>query len=138
MTDAGYRTIDHTADVAVELWAPSEEALLVEAARAAIGIITEDAAFEGGDERSVEIESADEEDRLVRWINEVLWLSTRDGFLLADADITLHEGGLRARVRGASEARGLVVTEIKAATYHDLHLAKESSGRYVARVVFDV
>lgn len=138
MQSAGHRFIDHTADVALEAWAPGEEALLVQTARALIEVVTEGARIEADEQRDVEIESTDAEDRLVRWLNEVLWLAIGKGFLAVDAEITLHAGGLRARVSGRGDAADLVKTEVKSATYHDLRLAREPSGRYVARVVIDV
>ena len=138
MQATGHRFIDHTADIALEAWAPSEETLLVQAARALVEVITEGGHIDAIESCDVEVESADDEDRLVRWLNEVLWLAMGKGFLLVDATITLRPGGLSARVSGQGDANDLVKTEVKSATYHDLHLAQEQSGRYLARVVLDV
>ncbi len=138
MNIRGHRFVDHTADVAIEVWAASEEALLVEAARALIAVLTEDACIEQSDQCALDLESTDGEDRLVRWLNEVLWLAIGKGFLLSDADISLHADGLSARIVGQKDGSDRIATEIKSATYHDLRLAREPSGRYVARVVLDV
>lgn len=138
MNTSGHRFLDHTADVAIEAWAPSPEALLLEAARAVMEILTESAPVEPNDERAVRVDSTDEQDRLVGWLNEVLWLAVGQGFLLTSAEIALREDGLDARILGRKDASHLVLTEIKSATYHDLHLAREPSGRYVARVVLDM
>ena len=70
------------------------------AARAVIDVITEGAPPHGTDERTVVVDSMDAEDRIVRWLNEVLWIAIGEGFLLCDAEITLHDDGLRATVRG--------------------------------------
>jgi SHS2 domain-containing protein len=134
----GHRFLEHTADVAIEAWAPSPEALLLEAARAVMEILTESVSVEPNEERAVHVDSSDEQDRLVGWLNEVLWLAIGKGFVLTDAKIVLRRDGLDARVWGRGDASHLVLTEIKSATYHDLHLAQEPSGRYVARVVLDV
>lgn len=138
MNTSGHRYLDHTADVAIEAWAASPEALLLEAARAVMEILTESAPVEPNDERVVRVDSLDEQDRLVGWLNEVLWLAIGQGFLLTDAEIAIREDGLDARIEGRGDASHLVLTEIKSATYHDLHLVREPSGRYVARVVLDV
>ncbi len=134
----GYRTLDHTADVAIEFWAPSEQELLVEGARAVVWLLTEGEQVEGIDERALELESMDAEDRLVRWLNEVLWLAISEGFLVSDASIRLDDGGLGARVRGEAGAGARITSELKSVTYHDLMLGRDPGGGWRARVVIDV
>ena len=136
--ERGHRTVAHTADVAVELRAPSEETLLIEGARAVIGLLTEDAVLPCDATRELRLESIDPEDRLVRWCNEVLWLATSEGFLTADAVVHLHEGGLHATLQGAANCKGLLRTELKSVTYHDVHLLRDDQGWVYARVVIDV
>jgi SHS2 domain-containing protein len=79
----------------------------------------------------------DAEDRLVQWLNEILFAAVVEGFLFSSADIQLGERGLHAIVRGQSEARALLVAELKSVTYHDLCLQHHEYGWY-ARVVVDV
>ena len=134
----GHRQLDHTADLALEIWGPDEPAVLREAARGVVGILTEQARVSSGDAREVELDALDAPDRLVRWINEILYLATVDGFVTADATVTLVEGGgLRATIAGDADGGRLLRTEIKSATYHDLHL-EHRDGRVIARVVMDV
>lgn len=134
----GHRQLEHTADLAIELWAPDEGTLLVEGAQAVVDVLTDGADVTGEATRSVELESVDAEDRLVRWVNEVLWLAVGEGFLVADADVSLTEGGLTAIVRGVRDGGDRIRTELKSATYHDLHLEKGDDGLYRARIVIDV
>jgi SHS2 domain-containing protein len=134
---AGHRQIDHTADLALEIWGPDEVAVLREAARAVVGIVTEQGAVGTGERRDVELEALDGADRLVRWINEILYLATVEEFVTADASVSLHEGGLRATLVGEAKGRHLLRTEIKSATYHDLLLEQREGGIF-ARVVMDV
>jgi len=133
----GHRPLEHTADLAVELWAPDEPALLVEGARALVELLTEGTEVRGTAERTVELSAIDPEDRLVRWLSEVLYLATVEGFLVDDARLELSESGLRGTVRGQPDAAALLRTEIKAVTYHDLRLERGPAG-VRARVVFDV
>jgi SHS2 domain-containing protein len=135
--DGGYRTVDHTADVAIEIWASSEEKLLAEGARAVIALLTESSKVTATQSREVHLESMDAEDRLVRWLNEVLWLALSEGFLAQDAEIRLTGGGLDALLSGQAQGQDLIRTELKSVTYHDLHLVHEN-GQYQARVVIDV
>jgi SHS2 domain-containing protein len=134
----GHRSIEHTADLAVELWAPDEPALLVEGARALVELLTEGAPVEATAERALELSAIDPEDRLVRWLGEVLYLAMVEGFLVHDAVLELQGGGgLRGTVRGQAHAEDRLRTEIKAVTYHDLRLERGPTG-VRARVVFDV
>jgi SHS2 domain-containing protein len=140
MAARGWRSLDHTADLELSAWAESEEALLAEAARALVAVMTgsappaPDAAWT---ERTLSIEALDAEDRLVRWLNEVLYLAVHEGFLVRRAAIALSGTGLTATVAGEPGARARLETELKSVTYHDLRLER-SGGRWRARFVVDV
>lgn len=134
----GHRQIDHTADLALELWGESEEDLLRAGAEGVIGIMTEGGEVEERDRRQVVIEAVDPADRLVQWLNEVVYAAVCEGFLFGSADIELAGAtGLSATMRGEPDAGGRVVAELKSATYHDLALGEED-GVWRARVVIDV
>jgi SHS2 domain-containing protein len=133
----GHRQLDHTADLVLSFWAPTEAELLVEAARSLVEVLTDEAAVAAEQSRRVRIDALDPPDRLVRWLNEVLVLATVEGFLVADADLHLDEHGLDADVRGQAGALALVCTELKSVTYHDLEL-RRAEDRFVGRVVVDV
>lgn len=138
MNESGWRRGEHTADLLLEFWAPTEEALLVTGARAVVDLLVEGARVEATATRPLAIEGAvDREDRLVRWLNEVLALAVLEGFLTADAALTLVEGGLRATLRGEADAAGRIRTELKSVTYHALAVARAEAG-WTARVVIDV
>jgi SHS2 domain-containing protein len=136
-TSAGHRAIDHTADLAFEAWGEDESRMLVEAARAVIEVMTEGAPLQPSTSRPIELGALDDEDRLVRWLNEVIWLATTQGFLVTDATLELHGADLRGEVRGEADAGTRVVTEVKAATYHELAIVR-APHRTIARFVLDV
>lgn len=124
--------------MALELWAPDEPALLIEGARAVVEVMTDGASVKPIAIQRVELDSVDAEDRLVQWLNEIIWLAVGQGFLFADAEIALRPDGLTATLRGQDGARGRLTTELKSATYHDLHLGRSPDGLYRARIVIDV
>jgi SHS2 domain-containing protein len=149
----GHRHLDHTGDVAFELWAPTEEALLREGALAAAEILV------GGElprptsdpragrpslpeHRTLRLDTIDREDRLVQWLNEVIYLAVHEGQLVVDAELELQDqpggGALTARVRLAPLGPGELDTELKSATYHDLRVQRDEDGAWRARVVIDV
>lgn len=138
----GYRQLDHTADLAIEFWAPTEEGLLVVGGLALVELMTDgyeaDPDAETASERNVKIDAVDGADRMVRFLNEVLVAAVTDQFLLASADVKLSgDGGLYAALRGEVVAPETFVTELKSVTYHDLELTHHDYGWY-ARVVIDV
>ena len=141
MTDprpsVGFRQLDHTADLAFEFWAPTEAALLLEGARGLIEVMTDGATLEADHEDEIELDSLDPEDRLVQWLNTVLYAAVVDGFLLCSANLELREGGLAATVRGAADAGSRITCELKSVTYHQLRLDHHPHGWY-AHVVVDV
>lgn len=134
----GHRQVDHTADLALELWGESEVDVLLAGAEAVIAIMTEGGEVEARAERRVVIDAVDPHDRLVQWLNEIVFAAVSDGFLFGSAEIALDGAtGLAATVRGEAAAGERVVAELKSATYHELELG-ERGGAWQARVVIDV
>lgn len=138
MDRAGYRPTEHTADLAFELWGPTEADVLVQGMRAVCDELTDGHRPSDADRRAVTLEALDPADRLVRWLNEILYLATVQGFVPRWAEIVLSDGLLRAVLFGQDDAHHLLHTEIKSATYHDLVLAKQPDGQWRATVVMDV
>ncbi|MCK6546643.1 archease [Myxococcota bacterium] len=132
----GHRQIEHTADLALELWAPSEAELFEEGARALVEIMTEGRDVRGGERRRVSIDALDRDDRLVQWLNEIIYLAISGGFLCASAAVTLRDDGLDAELVGETAADA-VLAELKSATYHGLVVEARDDG-WFARVVVDV
>lgn len=134
---SGAREVEHTADLALELWGPDEAGMLEAGARAVVGLLTDGAPVSAVDTREVELEAIDAEDRLVRWLNEVLYWASVERFLVARCELRVTAHGLVGRAFGRENSAELLKTEIKAATYHDLHVVDEAK-RVAARVVLDV
>jgi SHS2 domain-containing protein len=133
----GYRELDHTADLAIELWAPTQEGLLVVGGLALVDIMTDGYEADAVDTRQLSLDAVDREDRLVRFMNEILVLAVKDRFLLSSAEVELGDTGLRAVLRGEQVDPGVLVTELKGVTYHDLAIDQHDFGWY-GQVVIDV
>jgi SHS2 domain-containing protein len=69
-----HRPLEHTADVGIEVDAPSRETLFAEAAVALADTLTASRAVRPALEREVEVEAADDELLLVDFLSEVLFL----------------------------------------------------------------
>lgn len=141
-----WRTIEHTADLGIEVEAASPERLFEAAAHGLAGVLVgTEAGTIAADVRSVEIwrdlalEAPDREALLVDWLRELLHIQEADGLVLAAAEVVdLGEQKLVARAGFRRPgAAGGVERELKGVTYHDLEVRRSAAGWY-ARVIFDL
>lgn len=142
-----YRFLDHTADVAVELRAPSREALFAEAVAAFTATVTDPEAVVPDPEEPVlrlEVEAEDAEALLVEWLGEMVYRFDVDGLLFREVGVRVEEVGeglrLRSEARGEryDEERHPLKVHVKAVTWHGLEVREEADGSWFGRVVFDI
>lgn len=131
-----WRELPHTADMMLEITAPTWPALLTEAAAALSNHLGEIDPTAPREMREVSLTALDREELLVRWLTmAIVWYET-DGVLVADA--VVHEASatqLTARVSVAPPGR--LTGHVKAATYHDLAVVESDAGWRV-RIVLDL
>jgi SHS2 domain-containing protein len=129
-----YRWVEHTAEVQMEIEAPTEEAVFSDALHA-IGELLAD---EGGGEqvwREVAVNGDERAALLVRWVDELVYLAETDDLVPEDVGrIAMSDCGLVATVRCR---RGSPRHLVKGATYHQLAFER-SGGGFRATVVLDV
>ena len=132
---AGFREIAHTADWALQVWAPDLAELFALAAQG-MAALMEQRLVEGERQvREMTLEGADEESLLVAFLTELLYLRESEGLGFDQFDVDLAEGQLKARAWGAPLAGQ--AKEIKAVTYHNLAIRRSQAGCAVT-IVFDV
>lgn len=139
----GITFLDHTADVGIDVAAPSLEALFHRAALGTLALLRghddDEPAAEAGaptDTRRVALDAQDLEGLLVAWLKEVLFLHEVHGADYVSATFDrVGDRALTARVRTGPAARA--VREIKGVTYHALAVDRTDAG-WTARVIFDV
>jgi SHS2 domain-containing protein len=134
--ESSHRWIEHTAELQLELHARSEAAVFREAVHALRELLEEDEPATGERvERTVEAEATDRGALLAEWLAELVFLAETEGLIPDDArDLVVGEDSVTAVVVGrTSEPRHLV----KAVTYHDLELHRDSDG-WRGNVVLDV
>lgn len=138
-----FEVLDHTADVSIEVRAPTLAALFEEAAIGFVSVITEPGELEEGESRRVEVEAPDRERLMVRWLDELLFLFETESVLPGRVETQLEETsrglGLSAEVRVCNFYKGRhpEKVQIKAVTYHGL-VVEEDDGGWRAVVVFDI
>jgi SHS2 domain-containing protein len=130
----GYRWVEHTAEVELEIEAPTEEAVFSDALHA-LGELIGDGSR--GDPVACDVVVAGREPAvlLVRWLDELVYRAETEDLVPEDVErIELAEPGLRATVRCH---RGHPRHLVKGATYHRLAFERSDRG-LCARVVLDV
>ena len=135
-----YRFLDHTGDEAVEVYGGSMVELFQNAAEAFTEVLTDSRAVQPVEPKTVELVAAGEDELLIAWLNELLYLFEIASFLPGHCDIGEIDGlHLKAVVWGEKydEERHLIRRVIKAVTYHQASVSEEG-GRWEGRVVFDL
>jgi SHS2 domain-containing protein len=130
----GYRWVEHTGEVELEIEAPTEEAGFSDALRALAELLA-DGPRE--DRISCEIAVAGEERALLlaRWLEELVYRAETENLVPEEVErIELFEHGLHAVVRCR---RGTPRHLVKGVTYHRLAF-EPGAGGFRARVVLDV
>jgi len=139
MDAARHEFIEHTAELALRLSAPSPAALAEEACRALGALLREEAGLAGDGtpvHRTLTVESADAEALLVDVLNEVLYLAETERWapVAVTVDAWTPTRGV-FRVTGRRLAG--VPSRIKSATHHGLAFTPAGRG-WQAEVIFDV
>lgn len=134
-----FRWVDHTAELELEIEAPSEEAVFADALTALAELLTSADEREGegepGIRRDVSVEADDRPALLAAWMEELVFLAEIEGFEPVTVErLELGPCSADARVTGRlGRPRPLV----KAVTYHRLSFGAANDG-YRATVVLDV
>lgn len=132
---SGFRDVAHTADWALQVWAPSLDELFVQAAAGLyhlLGIRFQDAPMVT---QQIAFSTVDDESLLVLFLSELLYIGESQGVAFDLIQVHCGQHALQAQLSGspiASQER-----MIKAVTYHNLSIQREGDA-LVATIVFDV
>ncbi|NIM92455.1 MAG: archease [Anaerolineales bacterium] len=136
MTEDGYQELNHTADIAIRVQGEDLGDILRNAASGMLDLMEFPPGEPSGEVLQLEIDALDEEDLLVAWLQEILYVLETRGIGLGRMEIhVLDEWRLKAQLEALGEMKPS--KEIKAVTYHGLEI-KEIDGKLEATVVFDV
>ena len=142
MKKQNYRIIEHTADIGIAVEASDLEGVFVSAAEAMFDIMAErrdaDAPDTSGIKLNVRLTAENQDELLVNWLNELLFLSSARGLIFTGYQIhKLTDHSLDASVLAEDIEHYRQNIEFKAATYHELELV-QGHDSYKAKVIFDV
>lgn len=140
---AGFRTVEHTADIGIEAWGAAVDEVYEAAALGMTSLMADAERIEPRVSRDISVSAGDLEELMFAWLNELLFIIDADGLLLCEFEVTVEDTNLEAVVRGEPidpDKHGLKIG-IKAATYHDLTVERDDTGEqegWTARIIFDV
>ena len=140
-TPLPYEAIDHTADLAYIARGATQAELFQHAAEGLTAFLLDPKLIACRDCDLVEVTGADLEECLVNWLNELIY--REEVLLRVYARFEVEFTGLsslRAVCSGEELDRGrhTLLTDLKAATYHDLRITSDGQGGYEARIVLDI
>ncbi len=139
----GFRSLPHTADKAIEAWAPTLPELFETAAAAMFSGSEDLGDIPAQSEWVIELQADTREDLLRSFLAELLWLWEREEAVpcaFEVREIAENPWRLSARVQGgpAPAERPHTGAPVKAVTYHELRVWQDDRSRWWAHVVFDV
>ena len=132
--------VDHTGDLGVRVFGESLSQLFEQAAHALTFILTEPETLRLKETRKITLEAKTDEELLITWLNELVYLFETKGLLFKTYDVlSVHAHHLEALAQGESyvEGRHPIKTTVKAATYHQLKI-ENRQGVWTAQVIFDL
>ncbi len=135
-----YEIIDHTADLGIRVRAESLEGLFETAGLTLFDLVTDLTKVRTVMRFAFSLKAENLEALFVSWLRELLYLFYGKKMVFGSLEITeLDDFSLSVTCWGekVDPARHAFLTEIKAVTYHDLHVVRAGSG-WTASVIFDI
>jgi SHS2 domain-containing protein len=134
------REIEHTADLGLEVEAPTLAVLFERAGLAMLGLMIDLAAIEPRERVTLAVEAEDREALLRDWLQALLVRFESGAFAPSELAVeavdehAVHGWGAGERI---DPARHCIYTEIKGVSYHELAVRETAAGWW-ARIILDV
>lgn len=137
---ARFVVLDHPADLGIEARGETLPEAFENAASGLMAVILDPENIVARESRQVSLNAADQEQLLVRWLSEILYLYDGEGFVSGEFSVSeLGGNSLKATLRGEMYSPGVHTSrrDVKAVTYHQLLVEGGPSGSRV-RFFLDV
>jgi SHS2 domain-containing protein len=137
--DGGWRLLDHTADIRLEVWGTSLEKLFIYAAKSLSTLLTSPTEPNSQEQIQVALEGGELDELLVNWLREILFFTQTKRIVVTEADIVeLSETSLKARLKVRKKRIGAETSiEVKGVTYHGISIRVNDQG-YTAQIIVDI
>ncbi len=142
--DKAYAERDHPADILLEVWGTDLPDLFQNALFALYDQLADLAAFDTTSKEIITVEGSAPAEALRALLSEAVYRFESTRFVAAQAKVTLaqRDSGLTvtAELHGerADPRRHVLLTEVKAVTYHQLSVSQTPDQQWTATVLFDV
>ncbi|MBU1099531.1 MAG: archease [Bacteroidetes bacterium] len=138
-----FKEIDHTADLAYQLIATTQEALFSAALGAYKNSVLPQHKYNAAKDITLSLQGNSIEELIVDFLREINYLLTEKGWVpekIINARL-IFENGFKAKINVAGHESGKnkleLKEEIKAITYHQLAVVKTNEG-YKTNLIFDI
>jgi len=137
--EKGWKLLDHTADIRLEVRGVSLAELFLNAAEGLTAFLAPGSTVRADADIEVSLTSNGPEELLVDWLREILFVNQAREFVFVTAEFEeLSDNRLAGRMLGGYGSGAIEPElEIKAVTYHGLTVERDERG-YVARILLDV
>jgi SHS2 domain-containing protein len=137
-----FRYLEHTADVGVEVVAPTLGQAFSEAALALFGIMTDTSGFKPLEKIEVQASGEDPKSLLYSWLEELIYVFDTTSLVVVDVEIesiSTKPPAIAATIGGERFDPGVheARTGVKAITYHGMVVA-EKEGESLLRYFVDI
>jgi protein archease len=135
-----YELFEHTADLGLRVRAADLDTLFAEAALCLFTAVLEDVGSVRPERCvTVELTGSEREFLLFDWLRDLLVRFDADHMVFGRFEVHVRDGGLSGTAWGEhyDPARHLLAHEVKAITYHELKIVRESDG-WLAEVIVDI
>ena len=135
-----FEILDHTADVCVRVSAKSFQKLLENAAKAMMNLIANTDLIRPTKSISINVNGENQEELLVKWLQEILYRMEVKKMLFKDFKITRFAEN---KVSGGAFGekidlkKHILLHQIKGVTHHNLKI-KKARDKLTADIVFDI
>ena len=140
-----FELVEHTADIGLKIYGKDKRELFINAARGMFFLITGSVVSSVRDKPkkyfTVESSASNLEDLIISWLNDILYIYDTEFVIFDEYTInSMTEKKIRARIRAIrmEDSPYQIIKEIKAVTYHNLHVYQNKDGRWEANIVFDI
>ncbi len=136
----GFKTFDHTADIGLEVWGDTFEAIFEEAAKGLFSLMAELSQVKIREVHTIELKAESGEELFMAWLKELLFIFDTKHILFSQFQVTnLTFNHLTAKVSGEKldPKKHQLGKEAKAITRHQFEFKKTADG-FRARVIIDI
>jgi SHS2 domain-containing protein len=137
-----FRVVDHTADIAVDIWGKDVQEFINEGVRALFFLLTEEE-IENIDYNStplrkrIKIDLSDFDEGYIDFINRIITFVDIYDILAVGVDVHIRANKAFTTVYFMRDCSGFIKREIKAATRHNFKVSRNDGG-LKSRITFDI